>query len=102
MTDEEKEKCMADLVMQIKKYCRIDYEDDEDIIEIMIKTVFEKLKELIPGFNPYAMTSRQRLLTMMLVKDQYDNTDAYHETNKKLSNAASSMLLSEIYGGGSK
>lgn len=101
MTDEEKKEYMIELVIQTKKYCRIDYDDDEDIIETMIEAVFEKLQELIPGFNPYAMTSRQRLLTMMFVKDQYDHTEVYHENDKKLSNAVSSMLLSEMYKGGS-
>lgn len=91
---------MAALVAQTKKYCRIDYDDDDDIIETMIETVFEKLGELIPGFSPYAMTSRQRLLTMVFVKDQYDHTDAYNEADKRLSNAVSSMLLSEMYKGG--
>ncbi len=102
MTDEEKKEYMQSLVAQTKKYCRIDYDDDEDIIETMVETIFEKLCELIPGFNPYAMTSRQRLLTMIFVKDQYDHMDAYQEKDKKLSNAVSSMLLSEMYRGGSK
>lgn len=102
MTDKEKREYMEDVVMQTKKYCHIDYDDDEDIVEIIIEAVFEKMHELIPGFDRYAMTSRQRLLMMMLVNDQYDHTDAYHETDKKLSNAASSMLLSEMYGRGRK
>ncbi len=102
MTDEEKKEYMTALVIQTKKYCRIDYDDDEDIIEMMIETVFEKMHELIPGFNPYEMTSRQRILTMMFVKDQYDHTDVYQESDKKLSNAVSSMLLSEMYKGGGR
>lgn len=101
MTDEEKKAYMTALVAQTKTYCRIDYDDDENIIEMIIEAVFEKLGELIPGFNPYEMTSRQRLLTMMFVKDQYDHKDTYHESDKKLSNAVSSMLLSEMYKGGS-
>lgn len=102
MTDDEKKEYMDALVEQTKKYCRIDYEDDDDIVKTMIETVFTKLGELIPNFDPYALTSRQKLLTMAFVKDLYDNTEAYHGSEKKLSNAVSSMLLSEIYGGGSK
>lgn len=101
MTDEEKQKYLNDFVEQTKKYCRIDYDDDEDIVKMMVEMVFEKLGELIPNFNPYAMTSRQKILTMKFVKEQYDNPDAYHQSDKKLSNATSSMLLSEMYGGGS-
>ena len=100
MTDEEKKKYMDAFVAQTKKYCRIDYDDDEDIIQIIIDAVFEKLGELIPDFSPYKMTSRQKLMVMMFVKDRYDHPDAYQGNDKKLSNAASSMLLSEMYGGG--
>lgn len=97
MTDYEKKEYIDTLIVQTKNYCRIDYDDDEDIIKIIIDAVFEKLSALIPGFDPYAMTSRQRLLVMMFVKDQYDHPDAYQENEKKLSNAALSMLLSEMY-----
>lgn len=100
MTDEGKKKYMDVFVSQTKKYCQIDYDDDEDIIQIIIDAVFEKLGELIPDFSPYEMTSRQKLTAMMFVKDRYDNRDAYQGNDKKLSNAASSMLLSEMYGGG--
>jgi uncharacterized phage protein (predicted DNA packaging) len=98
MTDDDKQAYIYVLLKQIKKYCRIDYDDDEDIVQMMMEAAFEKLGELIPGFDPYAMTSRQKLLLMMLVKDQYDNKDIYGE-EKRLSHAASSMLLNEIYKG---
>lgn len=101
MTEQEKREYMDDLTAKTKKFCKIDYDDDEDIIQIMIEAVFEKLMELIPGFDPYNMTNRQKLLVMGFVKDQYDNTDVYLEEDKKLSPAFSSMLLSEIYKGGS-
>lgn len=91
---------MDSMVSNIKTYCRIDYDDDEEVILIMIEAVFEKLKELIPGFSPYDMTSRQKLLVMGFVKDQYDNTEVYNDSEKKWSPAFSSMLLSEMYKGG--
>lgn len=100
MTDEEKKEYMASFMEQTKKYCRIDYDDDDSLIEMTIEAIFEKLGELIPNFNPYAMTSRQKLLAMMYVKNHYDHPDAYQGNDKKLSNAASSMLLNEMYGGG--
>lgn len=101
MTELEKKEYMDALTAKTKKYCRIDYDDDEDIIQIMIEAVFEKLMELIPGFDPFVLTNRQQLLVMGFVKDQYDNTDVYQEADKKLSPAFSSMLLSEMYKGGS-
>ena len=57
--------------------------------------------DLIPGFDLYAMTSRQRLIVLITVKNLYDNREKYTET-KQLSNAVSSMLLKEMYGGAAK
>ena len=44
MTEQEKKEYLDKLTAKTKKYCRIDYDDDEDIIQIMIEAVFEKLK----------------------------------------------------------
>ncbi len=100
LNEEEKETRMQEFVQQVKTYCRIDYDDDEDILRIMVEAVMEKLQELIPRFDPYAMTARQKLLAMAFVKDYYDNADTYQGAEKRLSNAVSSMLLGEMYGGG--
>ena len=101
MTEQEKKEYLDKLTAKTKKYCRIDYDDDEDIIQIMSEAVVEKLTELIPGIDPDVLTTRQPLLVMAYVKDQYDNKDVYIGTEKKLSPAFSSMLLSEMYKGGS-
>ncbi|MCI8713094.1 MAG: phage gp6-like head-tail connector protein [Ruminococcus sp.] len=100
MTEEEKEAYTEEFVERVKNYCRIDYDDDEDILKIMVEAVMEKLEELIPRFDRYAMTARQTLLAMAFVKDYYDNAETYQGAEKRLSNATSSMLLSEMYGGG--
>lgn len=100
MTEEEKKAYMYVFINQLKTYCHIDYDDDDDVIQTITEAVFEKLGELIPDFNPYAMTGRQRLIAMMFAKEQYDNRAAYQTADSRLTNAASSMLLSEIYKGG--
>jgi uncharacterized phage protein (predicted DNA packaging) len=99
MTNEEKTAYMYVLKNQAKKYCRIDYDDDEDIIQLIIDSVIEQLSKLIGGFDPYNMTNSQRLLTLMLVKETYDNRDPYQSIDKKLSDAASTLLLGEMYKG---
>lgn len=99
MTDEEKEQARKKLLEECKKYNHIDYEDDEDIIELMIDVVFEEMEELIPGFDSENMSARQRLLVLISVKDLYDNREKYGKDEKKMQNAVSSMLLKEIYGG---
>ncbi len=98
MTVEERKQYKAELLEQCKKYSHIDYEDDIDILELMLDTTLEEMEELIPKFDAYNMTSRQRLIALVSVKNLYDNREKYGEV-KQLSNAVSSMLLKEIYGG---
>lgn len=98
MTEEEKKEYRENLTQQCKKYCHIDYDDDIDIVELMINTTLEEMQELIPNFDAYKMTSRQRLIALVSVKNLYDNREKYGES-KQLSSAVSSMLLKEIYGG---
>ena len=98
MTVDERKQYKTELLEQCKKYSHIDYEDDIDILELMLDTTLEEMEELIPKFDAYDMTSRQRLIALVSVKNLYDNREKYGEV-KQLSNAVSSMLLKEIYGG---
>ena len=77
----------------------IDYDDDAEIVELMFDTTMEEMTELIPNFDQYNMTSRQKLLAFTSVKELYDNREKYQKDTKALSNAVSSMLLKEVYGG---
>lgn len=99
MTDEEKKQYREKLLEECKTYNHIDYDDDANIIEIMLDATFEEMTELIPNFDRYNMTSRQRLLTLCFVKELYDNREKYQKDSKSVTNAVSSMLLKEIYGG---
>lgn len=99
MTDEEKKEYREKLIDFCKTYAHIDYDDDAEIVELIVDTVLEEMTELIPNFDPYAMTSRQKLLACASVKELYDNREKYQKDTKTLSNAVSSMLLKEIYRG---
>lgn len=99
MTDEEKKQFREKLIAECKTYNHIDYDDDADILEIMLDATFEELSDLIPNFDQYNMTSRQRLLTLCFVKELYDNREKYQKDSKSVTNAVSSMLLKEIHGG---
>ena len=99
MTDEEKEKYRGGLIATCKTYCHIDYDDDIEILELMFDTTLDEMTELIPNFDRNNLTSRQKLLAFMSVKELYDNRDKYRSDTKTLSAAVSSMLLKEIYGG---
>ena len=98
-TDEEKEKYRDGLIATCKVYCHIDYDDDMEILELMFDVTMQEMTELIPNFDQYSLTSRQKLLAFISVKELYDNRDKYRSDTKLLASAASSMLLKEIYGG---
>lgn len=70
-----------------------------EILELMLDTTLDEMTELIPNFDRNNLTSRQKLLAFMSVKELYDNRDKYRSDTKTLSAAVSSMLLKEIYGG---
>lgn len=99
MTDEEKQEYRKKLIDNCKGYCHIDYDDDAEIVELMFDTTMEEMTELIQNFDQYNMTSRQKLLAFTSVKELYDNREKYQKDTKALSNAVSSMLLKEVYGG---
>ena len=99
MTDEEKKEYRDKLVEDCMKYNHIDYDDDMEILELMFDVTMQEMTELIPNFDQYSLTSRQKLLAFMSVKELYDNRDKYRSDTKTLSAAVSSMLLKEIYGG---
>lgn len=87
MTDEEKkEKEYRDkLVEDCMKYNHIDYDDDKDIVETMVEAIAsEELMELIPNFDPYNLTARQRLLVYSFVKELYDQNSIHVEVCKNI------------------
>jgi len=99
VTDEERQEQRVKLISECKKYNHIDYDDDEDIIELMFDVAVAEMTELIPDFSMETLTPRQHLLILVCVKDLYDNREKYGKEGKKLQAAVSSMLLKEMYGG---
>ena len=91
MTDEEKEKYRDGLIATCKVYCHIDYDDDMEILELMFDVTMQEMTELIPNFDQYSLTSRQKLLAFISVKELYDNRDKYRSDTKLLASAASSI-----------
>lgn len=87
------------MIAACKLYCHIDYDDDMEILELMFDVTIQEMTEMIPGFDQNNLTSRQKLLAFISVKELYDNRDKYRGDTKLLTSAVSSMLLKEIYGG---
>lgn len=104
MTDEEKKEYREKLIADFMMYSRIDYDDDVGIVELMLDVTLEELNALLPNFDQYSMTKRQRLLALVFTKELYDNrekykTEKYQNGSKSMANAVSAMFLKEKYGG---
>lgn len=84
---------------KVKMYCRIDYEDDDALLELMYATGVQEMKDLISGFKEDELTARQELILLCMVKNLYENRDEYTKTQETLKTAVSSMLLKEVYKG---
>ncbi len=81
----------------VKQYARIDYEDDDELVDIMIEATVQSMAEVIPAFRADAMTARQKIILAATVKDLYDHREKYGKDVQKMKIACASMLLSEIY-----
>lgn len=80
----------------VKQYMRVDYDDDDEIIELLIDTVMDEMAELIPDFNRDNPTNRQKILILASVKELYDNREKRTEKPETLRTAISTMLIKEI------
>ena len=95
---------MLDLVT-VKQYCRVDYDDDDELLSLMLSAAIEELLDLIPGMNAAAMSARQELLCLTVIKDLYDNRERDADGKKKAADkdamrqAVRSMLLREFLSG---
>lgn len=91
------EETLAKVLPTVKKYARLDYEDDDDLVEIMIDACTQSMADVIPGFNANKMTGRQLIILCASVKNLYDDREKYGKDVQAMKNACASMLLSEIY-----
>ena len=95
---------MLDL-LTVKQYCRVDYDDDDALLSLMLSAAIEELLDLIPDMNAAAMSARQKLLCLTVIKDLYDNRERDADGKKKAADkdamrqAVRSMLLREFLAG---
>ena len=82
----------------IKQYCRVDYYDDDDLIALMRDAVFEEMADVIPDFDAERLTSRQKILALVYIKDLYDNREKSENKKSDMRAAVRSMLLKEQLG----
>ena len=79
-----------------KLYARVDYDDDDSMIQLMLDAVVDEMQELIPTFDAETPTNRQRLLILAYVKELYDGRGNTTVSQDKLRYAVQSMLLKEM------
>ena len=56
---------------KLKEYLRVDFTDDDGIIQLILDAVMDEMQELIPQFDREAPTSRQKLLICGYAKEVY-------------------------------
>ena len=81
---------------------RVDYTDDDGIIELMHDAVIDEMEELIPSFDKTKPTNRQKILICSYVKELYDHRDRMYNNGKitsdsteRLRYAIEPMMLKE-------
>lgn len=83
-------------IEKLKEYLRVDFDDDDAVIQMMLDAVLDEMEELIPKFDREAPTSRQRLLISAYVKELYDGRGNMTSGQEKLRYAIQSMMLKEM------
>lgn len=87
--------CMS--LKEIKQYIRVDYTDDDSLIELMIDAVVDEMQELVTKFDPENPTNRQKLLICSYVKELYDNRDRMTKgSTEQIRYTVQSLLLKEM------
>lgn len=83
-------------IEQVKAYIRVDYEDDDELIQLMLDAVTDEMQELIPKFNPENPTNRQKILICAYVKELYDARGNTTASQEKIRYAVQSLMLKEM------
>lgn len=83
-------------IEKLKEYLRVDFDDDDATIQLMLDAVLDEMDEVIPKFDRDAPTNRQKLLIFAYVKELYDGRGNMAASQEKLRYAIQSMMLKEM------
>ena len=85
-------------LQDVKSYLRVDYDDDDNLIRLMLDAVTDEMMELIAGFNPADPTNRQKMLILAYVKELYDTRGKIQTGagQEKMRFAVQSMMTKEM------
>ncbi len=86
---------------ELKSYIRVDYDDDDALLRLMLDAVLDEMEELIKGFNREQPTNRQKLLILVYVKELYDKRGKItaEEGKEKMRFVVQSMMMKEMLRG---
>lgn len=86
---------------ELKSYIRVDYDDDDALLRLMLDAVLDEMEELIKGFNREKPTNRQKLLILAYVKELYDKRGKItaEEGKEKMRFVVHSMMMKEMLRG---
>nr|WP_302593960.1 head-tail connector protein [uncultured Acetatifactor sp.] len=83
-------------IEKLKEYLRVDFEDDDGVIQLMLDAVLDEMDEVVPTFDREAPTNRQQLLIFSYVKELYDGRGNMAASQEKMRYAIQSMMLKEM------
>ena len=85
----------------VKNYLRVDYDDDDELILLMLDAVLDEMSELIKDFDRDAPTNRQKLLILAYVKELYDSRGKITASNgqEKMRYVVQSLMMKELLRG---
>ena len=79
-------------IMSVKKYLRIDFDGDDEILEIIMQAAADYIKSAVGDYN--TEDPRVKLLFLNITASMYENRlYSVDTTNEKLSWINSSLLL---------
>ncbi|MEA5073090.1 MAG: head-tail connector protein [Eubacterium aggregans] len=80
----------------VKKYLRVDYNDDDELIEKFMNAADEELAASIDGYDKSVRSASQEIIICAMVMEMYDNR-GLNGSNKGYSRMVRSMIDHEKY-----
>ncbi|AUN11445.1 head-tail connector protein [Clostridium botulinum] len=82
---------------ETKNYLRIDYDDEDIILQLCIDNAEEYIRDAIDDFDNKIQIERfqrkAKLLAMMLIQDMFDNRELMTKDNEKYKYIAKSLIM---------
>lgn len=88
---------MALTLEEIKEFLKVDYDDEDNTIELMKGVALETMEHLIQDFDKENLTKRQELLIKVCIKDYFENRDKQVDKKLSMNDSITTLLMQEMY-----